>query len=99
MTGAKKNTDRITIAGDRKSRAALDSRFFICSRLRGLAVGRSRGVWFGTICHPEPAKRGEGSQDARLRLKPSVPAQVAQLEILRRPSASPPLRGLVPPAA
>jgi hypothetical protein len=62
-----------------------------------------------TICHPEPpeprgakrktAKDGEGTQDARLRLKPSVSAQVAHLEFLRRPSASPPLRGLVPPAA
>jgi len=41
-----------------------------------------------TSCHPEPPQDGEGTQDARLRLKPSVSAQVGHLEFLRRPPAA-----------
>jgi hypothetical protein len=62
-----------------------------------------------TICHPEPpeprganrkaAQDGEGTQDAQLALNPRVSAGAAYLEFLRRPAASPPLRGFVPPAA
>jgi len=62
------------------------------SRLSSRAAGAARR-------EAQAAKDGEGTQDARIRLKPSVSAQVAHLEFLRRPLASPPLRGFVPPAA